>query len=305
MQNAVKTAKAKKEVALLVPEQNLRCRRWLILGLDPSMSRTGFALLDVRPALAHTPEEGPYTDAIWLAAGSLKPEIPKDAEMHSRNTLWQRSKAIATYVREMVKQVAPDTRQGKGDFHVCNVPECCKPEVGLIVSMEFPTPTNDFLVSLNRIINLILFEDGVLAERFAEIRIMLTNAATMRSLMKLTQRGNKNKAENVQRAYDFIDRARFPELDTDACDAVLMAMMARHAASIMLGNASELPENFLNSLCNATQEVKGKGRNAHTVTRGLLHRIEYWYKYERKGYTVCVKDASNPKKSLSRVNFSI
>ena len=26
---------------------------------------------------------------------------------------------------------------------------------------------------------------------------------------------------------------------------------------------------------------------------------------ERKGYVVCVKDASNPKKALSRINFSI
>jgi len=303
MQNAVK--KAKKEASLLIPEPNRAVKRWVILGLDPSMSRTGFALLDVRPALAHTPEEGPYTDAIWLAAGSIKPEAPQDAQMHTRNTLWQRSKAIATYVREVVKSVAPDKRDSRGDFHVCATPECCKPDVGLIVSMEFPTPTNDFLVSLNRILNLILFEDGVLAERFGEIKMMLVNASTLRSLMKLTQRGSGNKAENILRAYDFIDKARFPQLDSDACDAVLMAMMARHAASIMLGNASEIPENFLNSLCNATQDVKGKGRNARTVTRGLLHRVEYWYKYERKGYTVCVKDASNPKKSLSRISFSI
>jgi hypothetical protein len=304
MQNAVK--KAKKEPApLLIPDPNPKCKRWLILGLDPSLSRTGFALLDVRPTLAHTPEEGPYTDAIWLAAGSLKPEIPEVVGLHTKNTEWQRSKAIATYLREMVKSVAPDTRQQKGDFHVCNVPECCKPEVGLIVALEYPTPTSTWLVSLNRIINLILFEDGVLRERFAEVRIMLINAATMRSLNGLTGRGNKNKAENIVKAYQFIDKARFPELDTDSCDAVLMAMMARHAASVQLGTSDEIPGNFKTSLCSAAQDTKGSGRNSRVVTRGILHRTEYWYKYERIGFTVRVKDASNPKKSLSRVNFSI
>jgi hypothetical protein len=296
--------KQKEPVQLLIPDANPRIKRWIILGVDPSLTRTGFALLDVRPALAYTPEEGPYTQAIWLAVGSLKPQMP-DANLHSRNTLWQRSKAIAIYLREMVKSVAPAKKNDKGDFHVCNLPECCKPDVGLIVSMEYPTPQNDFLVSLNRIINLILFEDGSLAEMFGEVRMQLTNAATMRSLMGLTARGNKNKAENILRAYDFIERAQYPELDSDSCDAILMAMMARHSASVMLGTHNEIPDNFLTSYCNATQEVKGKGRNAHTITKGLLHRIEYWYKYERMGFEVRVKDASNPKKSLSRINFSI
>src|SRR5271170_1105025 len=100
-----RAVKVKEPTPLLIPQPDPHIKRWIILGLDPSMSRTGFAILDVRPALANTPEEGPYTDAIWLAAGSLKPEIPKDEAMHSRNTLWQRSKAIATYLREIVKSV--------------------------------------------------------------------------------------------------------------------------------------------------------------------------------------------------------
>lgn len=297
--------KQKAPIPLTIPEANSRVKRWVILGLDPSMTRTGFAMLDVRPTLAYTPEEGPYTQAIWLAAGSIKPEKIEDSGLHSRNTLWIRGKAMALYLREMIKSIAPDPRDSKGDFHVCDHPECCKPEVGLIISMEYPTPMNDYLVALNRIIHLIFFEDGELAEKFAEIRVLTTNASTLRSLMRLTKKGSQNKGENILRAYEFIDKARFPELDSDACDAVLLAMMGRHTASVMLGNTSEIPDNFLNSLCNATQEVKGSGRNQHTVTKGLLHRIEYWYRYERKGYVVCVKDASNPKKSLSRINFSI
>jgi hypothetical protein len=302
------TARLKKEkppTPIEIPQPNPKVKRWIVLGLDPSMTRTGFALLDVRPGLAHTPEEGPFTQAIWLAAGSVKPEKIEDSGLHHRNTLWIRGKAMALYLREMLKTVAPNKRDSESDFHVCNTPECCKPEVGLIISMEYPTPMNDYLVALNRIIHLIFFEDGVLADQFAEIRVLTTNASTLRSLMRLTKKGNQNKGENILRAYEFIDKARFPELDSDACDAVLLAMMARHAASIMLGSVNEIPDNFLNSLCNATQEVKGSGRNQHTVIKGLLHRTEYWYRYERKGYVVCVKDASNPRKALSRINFSI
>ena len=301
-----RAAKVKEPTPLSVPQPNDSIKRWIVLGLDPSMSRTGFALLDVRPALANTPEEGPYTNAIWLAAGSVKPEKVDDAGLHPRNTIWIRGKAMATYLREMVKSVAPPPKErgdmeGYGDFDAAPA----KSDVGLIISMEYPTPMNDYLVALNRIIHLIFFEDGELASLFGEVRILTTNASTLRSLMSLTKKGNQNKGENILKAYEFIDKTRFPQLDSDACDAVLLAMMARHAASIMMGVSPEVPERFLTSLCSAVQEVKGKGRNAHTITKGLLHRIEYWYRYQRMTVAVAVKDASNPKKSLSRVNFSI
>jgi len=299
-----RAVKVKEPTPLLIPQPNSHIKRWIVVGLDPSMSRTGFAMLDVRPALAHTPEEGPYTDAIWLAAGSIKPEKIEESGLHPRNTIWIRGKAMATYLREMIKSVAPP-KKNPGDLHVCSADDCCRPEVGLIISMEYPTPQNDYLVALNRIIHLIFFEDGELAELFGEIRFLVTNASTLRSLMGLTKKGNQNKVENILKAYEFIDKSRYPQLDTDACDAVLLAMMARHAASVMVGTSSEVPERFLASLCSAVQEVKGNGRNAHTITKGLLHRIEYWYRYQRMGVTVCIKDASNPKKNLSRVNFSI
>src|SRR5271154_3454367 len=298
-----RAVKVKEPTPLLIPQPDPHIKRWIILGLDPSMSRTGFAILDVRPALANTPEEGPYTDAIWLAAGSIKPEF-QEADLHSRNTIWIRGKAIATYLREMIKTVAPPKRN-PGDLHICNLPECCRPEVGLIISMEFPTPRNDYLVALNRIIHLIFFEDGELTELFGDIRFLITNAATLRSLMGLTVKGSKNKVENILKAYEFIDKGRYPQLDSDACDAVLLAMMARHTTSILMGVTSDVPERFLTTLCSAAQKAYGNGRNAHTVTAGLLHRIEYWYRYQRRTVGVAIKDASNPKKTLSRVNFSI
>src|SRR5271167_520706 len=300
-----RAVKVKEPIPLLIPKPDARIKRWIVVGLDPSMSRTGFTLLDVRPALAHTPEEGPYTDAVWLTAGSIKPEF-QEADLHPRNTIWIRGKAIATYLREMIKTVAPAPKvrgdlEGYGDFD----PAPAKSDVGLIISMEFPTPRNDYLVALNRIISQIFFEDGELTQLFGDIRFLITNASTLRSLMGLTQKGSKNKAENILKAYEFIDHSRYPQLDSDACDAVLLAMMARHAASVMMGITSEVPERFLMSLCSGEQKVKGNGRNAHTVTAGLLHRIEYWYRYQRRAVGVAIKDASNPKKSLSRVNFSI
>jgi len=258
----------------------------------------------VSALLAFTPEEGPYTDAIWLAGGSVKPDKIEDPMMDARSTVWIRAKAIATYLREMIKSVAPP-KKNPGDLHVCQADDCCKPEVGLIIAMEYPTPQNDYLWSVNRIINLIMFEDGEVAASFGEVRILLVNASTLRSLMGLTQKGNTNKTENIAKAYEFIDKTRFPELDPESCDGVLMAMMGRHAASVLLGTSGEVPDKFLTALCRSDQRVKGKGRNAHAITNGILHRTEYWYRYERRRYTVAVKDASNPKKGLSRVNFSI
>ena len=280
----------KKEIPLIIPPKVEEIDRWVILGLDPSMSRTGYALMQVQPPMAHTPEES-YTEATWLTAGSVKPEKIENAGLHPRNTLWIRSKIMALYLREVVETIKPSVGGAS--------------KVGLIVSMEYPTPMNDYLTGLQRIINLVFFDGVGLGGLFSEIRILLTNASTLRSLMGLTQRGPKNKTENIIRAYTFIGKAEYPELDTDSCDAVLLGMMGRHTASIMLGCVGEVPQNFLNSLCNSTQEVKGKGRNAHVVTKGLLHRNELFYKYEKLNYGLLIKDASVPSKRLVRREFSI
>lgn len=296
-----RAAKAKEPIPLSIPAPDTQISRWVVLGLDPSMSRTGFALLDVRPATTAT-----GTDAVWLAAGSVKPDKIEDATGDARSTVWIRAKAIATYIREMVKSVAPEPKpqgdlEGYGDFDVAPA----KSDVGLIICMEYPTPQNDYLWSVNRIINLIMFEDHEVASKFGCVRIFLVNASTNRSVMGLTQRGNTNKAENITKAYEFIDKARFPELDPESCDGVLMAIWGRHAASVMLGTSTEIPERFLLTMCRGDQRIKGKGRNAHAIINGIMHRNEYWFRYERSNYTVAIKDASNPKKSLSRLTFSI
>jgi hypothetical protein len=299
-----RAAKTKEPVPVSLPDPNDAIRRWIVLGLDPSMSRTGFAVMDVRPAIAFTPEEGPHSVAQWLAAGSIKPDRIDDPAIDARATVWIRAKAIATYIREMVKQVAPERPpgfNGYGDFE----PGRGTTDTGLIICMEYPTPTNDYLWSVNRIINLIMFEDGEIAQAFGEVRILLVNASTNRSVMGLIQRGNTNKSENITKAYEFIDIKKFPELDVESCDGVLMAIWGRHAASAMLGTGEDIPESFKLRLFRSDQKTKGAGRNAHLVTNGIMYRTEYWYRYRRGNYAVAIKDATSPKKSLKRVNFSI
>jgi hypothetical protein len=299
-----RAAKIKEPVPLSLPQPNANIKRWIVLGLDPSMSRTGFAVMKVHPAIAFTPEEGPHSIGSWLAAGSIKPDKIDNPMIDARATVWIRAKAIAIYIREMIKQVAPERPSGYngyGDFE----PGRGVSDTGLIICMEYPTPQNDYLWSVNRIINLIMFEDGEVANAFGEVRILLINANSNRSVMGLTQRGNTNKGENIAKAYEFIDRAKYPELDVESCDGVLMAIWGRHAASAMLGTGEDIPEAFKLKLCRSDQTTKGKGRNAHLVTNGIMHRTEYWYCYQRAEYTVAIKDATNPKKNLKRVNFSI
>lgn len=89
-------------------------------------------------------------------------------------------------------------------------------------------------------------------------------------------------------------------LDTDSCDAVLLAEMGRYAATILLGQGYNVPERFKISLCNANQEVKGKGTRVRIITKGLLHRTEYFYGYEARERVLLVKDAANPKPGLKR-----
>jgi hypothetical protein len=289
-------AKNKKVIPLKVPDPLLEVKQWLILGLDPSMSRTGYALMRVRKEDREDTKEG--TRATWIGVGSVKPEI-------SSNPIWLRGKMMAFHLRGLVEKtieqlVIQDANNSKDSLGWTEEDSA----IGLIISMEFPTPMNDFLVALNRIIHLVFFETN-LWERFATVRVLTTNAATLRSLMGLTKTGAKNKGENIRRAYEFIDKTVYPKLDTDACDAVLLSMVARHTCSILMGFPGEVPEKYLVSLCNANQEMKGNGHNARIITKGLLHRKEYFYEYKRNTYTLVVNDASRRTNKLERIRYSI
>jgi hypothetical protein len=278
----VKKGRAKKErkpVELRVPPPIPEIDNWVVLGLDPSVSRTGFALLGMFM------QDGALQSK-WMSVGSARPDKIEDGR-HTRTTLWIRSKQIALYIREFLKLFPVNKR------------------TGLLISMEFPTPENDFLVGLNRIMHAVFFEDDVLADTFGAVRILTPNASTLRSLMGLKQRGATNKKENIEKAYTYVDKGVYPELDTDSCDAVLMAVMGKYTAMILMGKTETIPANFLTRLCNATEEIKGKGRNQRVQIVGVLHRSEYWYAYERKQYGIGIKDAANPKKALTRKYFTI
>jgi hypothetical protein len=275
----LRAKKERKPPELRVPDPNPNIDNWLVLGLDPSVSRTGFAVMGAFV-------ESGVLQTRWLGIGSVKPDKIEDGR-HTRTTLWVRSKLIALYIREYLKLFPANKR------------------TGLLISTEFPTPENDFLVGLSRILHVILFEDGVLADSFGDIRILTPNASTLRSLMGLKRRGATNKRENILKAYTFVDQKIYPQLDSDSCDGVLMAMVGSYAAKILMGKPDEVPNSFLTRLCNATEEIKGKGRNQRIQIVGMLHRPEYWYSYKKASYSLGVKDASNPKKTLIRKYFFI
>jgi Intein splicing domain/LAGLIDADG-like domain len=255
-QKPKRAKKAKAPVECSEPDVMPEIKEWYIFGLDPSLSGTGYALQHIRI-------DGDRTKARWVDVGTIKPADASDP-------IWIRSKNIAMFLRSRIPQVPSEEIA----------------ETGLILSFEQPTPGNDWLVGLNRIIHCEFFDGPgvpfekddrtILSNNFGAIRILHTNAATLRSLMGLTKTGNKNKAENIVKAYTFIDQEKFPNLDTDSCDGVLLAMMARHTASLLMGRPEEVPENVYISLTNATKEIKGKGTRARTITKGLLHRPEYW-----------------------------
>jgi hypothetical protein len=284
----------KKEIPLDIPPKRDDVDSWLVVGLDPSLSSTGYAMMKVVPGPGRTMNPT-CADGQWLAAGSVRPERAADP-------IWIRSKMIAVHLREMISKAYDSfvyTYPGSNDEQNITLTE----KMGLIISMEFPTPMDDYLVALNRIIHLVFFETDMW-KKFATVHILMTNAATLRSLMGLYKKGN-NKGENIARAYDFIDKVGYPQLDSDACDAVLLSMVGRHVASILLGFPDTVPDNFKTSLCNAEKGTKGAGRNQKVITKGILHRPEYWYKYTRKDFTLCIRDASSTKKGLIRQQFCL
>lgn len=277
----------KAPIVLNVPPAMTDVSHWLIMGLDPSLTCTGYAFMHVTPVdmgLLNTPAS--TSDAEWLEVGSVKPE-------ETKNPVWLRAKLMAMYLKQTLDSVSLQIHDDS---------------LGLMVVMEAPTPTDDFLNRVNAVFHEHIFSDGELFRRFKHIRILTINASTLRSLMGLYTKGN-NKGENIKRAYDFLDRDKYPNLDGDACDAVMLTMVARSASSVLLGMPDEVQPKYLQTLCDSSPVERGKGRNMRITTKGLLHttgqRPEYWYSYDRRDYTLCVRDAAQPKKQLIRLDYPV
>lgn len=276
--------KRPKEIELLIPDPIPDVDRWIILGLDPSISRTGYAIM-----LVERKED--KSGASWIKVGSLKPDT--DASTPT----WIRAKSVALTVTSILadtmEQLVVDDEWIK--------------RTGLIISMEAPTPQNDFLNTISIVLRIFLLDiEGVMGKYLRAMRcfVQLTNAATMRSLMGLVQKGAGNKKENITRALLFLGEG-YANLDTDACDGVLMAMMARYSASILLGFPYTISERFLQALCDGTQVEAKKGGRAIIRTKGLLHRPEYWMAHQHSEYTVKLRDARDKKARLDQVKFTI
>ena len=278
----------KKEVVLNIPEPFTDVKHWLVWGLDPSVSCTGYAFLHVSQNHCVLPESPATTVAMWRDVGSVKPETTK-------LPVWLRAKVMASYLKSKLDENSADVRRDEPEG------------LGLLICMEAPTPGDDFLNRVNAVFHEHFFE-GELFRRFVKIRILTVNASTLRSLMGLTKKGN-NKGENIARAYDFLPAADYPNLDSDACDGVMLAMVARHCASVLMGTIQEIPPKFIQTLCDSSPVERGNGRNARITTKGLLHtngqRPEYWYSYDRRDYEAVVRDAAQPKRSLFKFKFSI
>lgn len=269
--------KKSRPIPLTIPEPIPAVKKWFVLGIDPSLSRTGYALMVVDSQMA-----------TWVEVGSVKPES-------SKYPIWVRNKIICEEISNKLNGTIKFETDNSSTFN----PET----IGLIISTEFPTPRNDYLCALNREIH------SVFLQRVYPIcntvRILTTNASTLRSVLGLTKTGAKNKKENIAKAYEFIDKDKFPSLDSDSCDGVLLAMMGRSAVSICLGQADLVPERFKNVLCDSRIIVKGKGRNERTIVKGLLHRLDYWYEYKPISFGVLNKDASSNKNKLNRKELVI
>lgn len=267
-------AQPKKVVELQFPR--LPIKNWIILGLDLSLSRTGYAVLRLDDGVAR-----------WVEVGSFSPRDSSDET-------WARALAIGTLVRGVVDRLVTEAEATGG-------------LTGIILSVEFPDPKNSYLMALNGVIQAALWSSGpesTLQERCPIFRFAI-NAMTLRSVLRLNKTVEGNKDVNIAMAYTYIDEKEFPNLDSDNCDAVLLAVMARHGAMVLGGREAEVPATPLQTLCTCEMKVKVTERtDKKTGTKkalrkekpkGLLHNPATW---TRMGGPVQVRVATTNAKLL-------
>ena len=250
---------------------NIGIKNWTVFGVDLSLSRTGHARLDIRDGVAS-----------WVSAGSIK---PKDA---SKET-WARGRAIALTLHSMFQDLQDEIRanQTQGPY-------------GVIVSMEFPDPENSYLMALNGIVQGQLW--GVERPWNVQVFRLSVNASTLRSVLRLGTKGKgTDKAENLAMAYEYADREVFPRLDTDSCDAVLLAMLGLHTAMALSGHEDRVPAKPLTRTFTTEMKRKEFKRNG-VVTRveltpvGLVHNPATWTVMpQSQTVDMAIYDASKPK----------
>lgn len=250
-----------RSTAIQCPEAS-PLKKWIVLGIDPSLSRTGVAVLHVNG-----------DDTRWGFVGSLAP-------VETSDLMWKRSKAISKGVLTCLNdEVQASTSHGT--------------VLGLIVAVEmaFPTGNGINLIALNRVLMSHLLIPS-LKNVFSEIRVLSVLPQTLRSLMGLPK-DSKDKKANIERAYEILPREEHPHLDSDACDAVMMAMLGRCAAYVLAGQPERLPDKILTSFCSAKPQARSAaGKIKKTMgLAGLLHWEDYWAEYNPSEIPLTLKSS--------------
>jgi len=124
--------------------------------------------------------------------------------------------------------------------------------------------------------------------------------------MGLVKTGN-NKDENIQRAYNYLSSALYPNLDSDACDGVLFAMMGRFAAYIFMGQSHLVSEKVAECLTSSTIRKIKRGGRLMEGYQGLLLNPMYTWEYKHGMEVVlAIRDATSVKgKRLPTVSYTV
>jgi hypothetical protein len=144
---------------------------------------------------------------------------------------------------------------------------------------------------------------------FADVRRMFVNAATLRSVMGLVP--GTTKADNQRIAQTFLPKGAYPNLDTDACDAVLLCRFAAWGVDLLQGRPEHVPLKAGLSLAKDEVKVKVKvnSKTGAILSRketpaGLLYNPELWTAITLPT-TIILKRADAVKKAARLEAFTI
>ena len=243
---------AAKAPAPIRSDASTEIQNWAILGLDLSLARTGTAVLLTEGGRLSWGEIGSYTQA-------------------SDPDTWIRAQGYAIGIGMTLERIWRECRSRPGPW-------------GLVVAMEYPDPENSFLMGLNQIVQASLWNVSVpFYADFAELRRMFVNASTLRAVMGLVP--GTTKADNQRVAQTFLPPKTYPNLDTDACDAVLLCRFAAWGIDLLQGRADQVPRKAGASLAKDEVKVKVKvnSKTGEVMSRketpaGLLYNPELWTK---------------------------
>lgn len=238
--------KAKKVIEIR-EDGTTEIQNWAILGLDLSLSNTGFASLYLQDGAA-----------VWGHVGSLCTKTGPEN--------WARSQAygigIGMVMESMWKTCAASGRAW-----------------GLCISLEWPDPNNSYLMGLNQVVQSVIWNYQVpFFSEFQGIQRMSVNASTLRSVVGI--KGGTDKEENHRIAQSFLPPGSYPNLDHDACDAVLLCQFARWGVDMLQGRRATVPVPAQIALAKVGEKMRVVGSRRVPVPAGILYDPVLWTRME-------------------------